>query len=163
VRNVILELRGPPREHAKGQLIRYGVVVGFGYLVAIAVYAGELSIGIAPYAGLGIAFVLNGLFNFALLRLWAFPPSGAGVRSDLTRFCLVAAVSFAVNYAVFGVLYSLLGLEAATAQRLGIIAAAPVTFLANRAWSFRARSRAHRSHDGDDTPASVKNNSYSRM
>jgi putative flippase GtrA len=164
VREVIFDLRGPAGKNAKGQLIRYGIVVGVGYLLAVAVYAGELAAGVPPYAGLGVAFVLNALFNFALLRLWAFPPSGATMRSDFTRFCLVAAASFVVNYSVFAVLYSVLGLEAATAQRLGIIVAAPITFIANRTWSFRTRQHKAVPHaDEEDASASIKKDSYSRM
>ena len=129
-----------PAEHPTLQVIRYGIVVGCGYVLAIAFYAGELAVGIAPYPALGVAFVLNGLFNFGLVRIWAFPPSGRSVRSDLTRFAAVAALSFGVNYASFAALYSAIGLAATTAQRLAIIIAAPVTFLLNRAWSFRAQS-----------------------
>lgn len=123
-----------------GQIVRYVIVVGCGYLLAIAFYSGELDVGVPPYPALGVAFVLNGLFNFALLRVWAFPPSGRGVGSDLRRFCVVATASFVVNYASFAVLYSALGLRATSAQRLAILIAAPVTFLANRLWSFRVRA-----------------------
>ncbi len=149
MKHIIGDLFGPPRTHAKGQLIRYGVVVGFGYLLAIAIYSGELSLGVPPYAGLGVAFVLNGLFNFALLRLWAFPPSGRGARSDFARFCMVAVMSFLLNYASFAVLYSALNLPPATAQRLAIVIAAPLTFLANRVWSFRATGGGPPSGDPD--------------
>jgi putative flippase GtrA len=121
-----------------GQLLRYGIVVACGYLVAIYVYAGELHVGIDPYPALVLAFVLNALFNFSLLRVWAFPPSGRSLASDLRRFGVVAAASFAVNYACFALLYSVVGLQATIAQRLAILVAAPVTFLANRLWSFRA-------------------------
>jgi putative flippase GtrA len=160
---IISDLRGPPNGSAKGQLVRYGIVVGCGYVLAVAAYSAELAVGVPPYLGLGIAFVLNGLFNFALVRVWAFPPSGRGVRSDLTRFCLVAVVSFVVNYATFAVLYSLGGLAATTSQRIGIIIAAPVTFLANRAWSFRARPPPPDAHDDAEAPASARKESYSRM
>lgn len=129
--------RGPWVTYPIGQIVRYGIVVGCGYLLAIAFYSGELTLGIPPYLGLGIAFVLNGLFNFFLIRLWAFPPSGRSMRSDLGRFSTVAAGSFIVNYASFAVLYSVLSIAAATSQRLAIVIAAPVTFLANRFWSFR--------------------------
>lgn len=160
---LIAAVRAPPGERPVGQVIRYGIVAGFGYLLAITSYSGELALGIAPYIALGIAFVLNGLFNFALLRIWAFPPSGRRVHSDLLRFCLVAAVSFLVNYATFAILYSFVGLSATTSQRIGIVIAAPVTFLANRAWSFRVGSSASVSHDDDEAPASARNESYSRM
>ncbi|HEY4809756.1 MAG TPA: GtrA family protein [Solirubrobacteraceae bacterium] len=122
-----------------GQAVRYVAVAGGGYLLAITCYAAELAAGILPYAALGLAFVLNGLFNFALLRAWAFPPSGRSLGTDMARFCVVAAVSFVVNYASFAVLYSAIGLHAVVAQRLAILIAAPVTFFANRLWSFRAR------------------------
>jgi putative flippase GtrA len=122
------------------QVVRYGIVVACGYVLAISFYSGELDIGVPAYPALGIAFVVNGLFNFALLRVWAFPASGRSLGSDLRRFCVVAAVSSAVNYASFAVLYSAIGLHASTAQRLAIVIAAPVTFLANRLWSFRAHA-----------------------
>ena len=153
-----------PVVHPVSQVIRYGVIAGFGYLLAICTYSGELAIGIAPYVGLGIAFVLNGLFNFALIRLWAFPRSGRSLRSDLARFCVVAAASFLVNYAVFAILYSLIGLAADTSQRLGILIAAPVTFLGNRVWSFRSRDSGAKHHpDVTSAATSAKKESYSRM
>jgi putative flippase GtrA len=142
-----------PAEHPTLQLVRYGLVVGCGYLLAIAFYAGELAVGVGPYPALGVAFVLNGLFNFVLIRLWAFPPSGRSARSDLSRFAVVAAVSFGVNYASFAALYSAAGLAATTAQRLAIIIAAPVTFLLNRAWSFRAQETCAAAADPADRHA----------
>ena len=168
-----------PVVHPISQGLRYVVIAGCGYLLAIGAYSGELSLGIAPYLGLGIAFVLNGLFNFALLRVWAFPSSGRSLGSDLARFCAVAAVSFAVNYATFAVLYSAIGLAADTSQRLGILIAAPVTFLGNRVWSFRVHRSEAFDQDADAMPArnelaqvedaggraptSAKKESYSRM
>jgi len=127
-----------PTERPTVQVVRYGLIAGCGYLLAITIYSGELAIGISPYAALGVAFVLNGLFNFALIRLWAFPPSGRAIKSDLIRFAIVAAVSLVFNYASFAVLYSVIGLGASTSQRLAILIAAPVTFLLNRLWSFRS-------------------------
>lgn len=161
----VIEIRSSPRdERLLRQLVRYGIVAGSGYLLAIAFYSGELAVGIAPYLGLGIAFVLNGLYNFVLIRRWAFPPSGRTARSDLSRFCLVAALSFLVNYASFAILYSAIGLHAAIAQRLAILIAAPVTFLANRLWSFRARKPARASQTDDEArAASSRKASYSRM
>jgi putative flippase GtrA len=158
----IAALRTPAGQDVRRQFLRYGIVAGLGYLLAVSAYSGELVIGVPPYVALGIAFVLNGLFNFAMLRVWAFPSSGRSAHSDLLRFCLVAAGSFLVNYATFAVLYSAIGLAAVTAQRVGILVAAPVTFLGNRAWSFRTRSQAQ-PHDGVDIRASVRKDSYSRM
>jgi putative flippase GtrA len=139
-------LGGTPGRSAVGQLLRYGAVAASGYLLAVVFYARELDLGISPYPALAAAFVLNGLFNFSLLRMWVFPASGRSIGSDLGRFCAVAAASFVVNYASFAILYSAIGLPAVSAQRVAILTAAPVTFLANRLWAFRARvSTSHRS------------------
>lgn len=148
-----------------GQLLRYGAIAASGYLLAIALYSAEIDAGVAPYLGLGIAFVINGLYNFALMRRWVFPPSGRRAHHDLARFCVVAAGSFLVNYASFAVLYSAIGLSAQTSQRLAILIAAPVTFIANRLWGFRRMGdRSQDQDEGGSAPAaSPKNRSYSRM
>jgi putative flippase GtrA len=157
-------LRDPPSGNPAIQFVRYGIIAGSGYLLAIVSYSGELALGIAPYPALGVAFMLNGLYNFALLRRWAFPPSGRTASSDLRRFCGAAGASFAVNYASFAVLYSAVGLLASTSQRLAILIAAPVTFLVNRLWSFRTHmAQGERQADCVSTPASARKASYSRM
>src|SRR5262249_38792235 len=51
-------LHRSPSSHGGVQLIRYGIVVVCGYVLAIVLYSGELAIGIEPYLALGIAFVL---------------------------------------------------------------------------------------------------------
>jgi putative flippase GtrA len=129
--------RGSPA--APAQLLRYGAVVGSGYLLAIACYPLELAIGIPPYLAFGITFVANGAYNFGLLRAWVFEPSGRRLRSEIGRFSLVAALSLLVNYAAFTALYATAALSASAAQRTAIVLAAPVGFLANRMWSFRAQ------------------------
>ena len=92
--------------------------------------------------------MVNGLFNFALIRIWAFPPERSGLSSDLTRFCIVAAVSFVVNYASFAVLYSAIGIGAEPHSVFAILIAAPVTFLLNRLWSFRSHPRRTEASSG---------------
>jgi putative flippase GtrA len=140
---VIVRLQQLARGHGiSGQFVRYGVVAASGYVLAIIFYSVEIDIGIAPYLALGIAFVLNGIYNFTLVRLWAFPPSGRGLRSDFGRFCIAAGVSFTVNYASFAILYSSVGIGAKDSQRLAVLIAAPVTFMINKYWSFRQRQPA---------------------
>jgi putative flippase GtrA len=157
-------IAGRGSDRLTGQVIRYGIVAGSGYLLAIALYSGELAVGIPAYPALGIAFVLNGLYNFALVRVWAFPPSGGSLRSELGRFCSVAVLSLVINYGSFAILYSVMGLVATTSQRLAILIAAPVTFFANRLWSFRSRARQPVAQASCESLAtSARNESYSRM
>lgn len=131
-------LRRSPSHDARGQLVRYIIIAGCGYLLAMAIYATELAVGVPPYPAIIVTFVANGLFNFAMMRVWAFPPSGRQPRSELVRFCAVAAGSLVVNYASFAVLYSGLGVPPTPAQAMAIAIAAPFGFVANRLWSFRS-------------------------
>lgn len=140
MQRAVQALTRSPTDHPASQLVRYVIVAGCGYVLAIAIYAAALAVGVPPYAGIVIAFVLNGLFNFAMVRLWAFPPTGRHPRSELARFAGVAAGSLVINYSSFALLYSVLGLPPTVAQALAIAIAAPFGFVANRLWSFRGGS-----------------------
>lgn len=135
---VTTSLLGRADQRLSLQAIRYLIVGGCGYVLAIASYALLVAVGVPPYVAVSLVFVLNGVFNFVMVRLWAFPPSGRQARSEALRFCAVAAGSLVINYSSFALLYSVLGLPATVAQGLSIAIAAPFGFLANRLWSFRA-------------------------
>jgi putative flippase GtrA len=132
-------LQGPADDRAFAQLVRYGVVASLGYLFAVVVYALQLAIGVPAYPAVAVVFVLNGLFNFVGVRLWAFPPSGKQAHHDLGRFVVVAAGSLVINYTAFYLLFSVADLPALLAQAVAIAVAAPFGFVANRLWSFRSR------------------------
>ncbi len=119
------------------QLVRFGVVGALGYLLAMAVYASQIAVGVSAYAAVPAAFILNGLFNFVLNRLWTFPPSGRSIGSELVRFWVVGAASLVANYCALYLLHDVAGLAAVPAQAIAIVAATPVGFLGNKLWSFR--------------------------
>lgn len=126
-------------------MLRFLVVGACGYVLAMALYAGEIAIGISPYAAVPPVFVANGLFNFTLNRHWSFPRSGRRVHDELGRFAIVAAVSLVVNYSVLFLLYGVAGVAAVPAQAVAILVATPVGFLGNKFFSFaRPRSEAAR-------------------
>lgn len=137
--DLVRDLRRPADERAFNQLLRYVVVAGLGYCFAVGVYALELAIGVPEYPAVAVVFVLNGLFNFVGVRLWAFPPSGQKAHRDLGRFAVVAGGSLIINYTSFYLLFSVADLPALLAQALAIAIAAPFGFIANRLWSFRTR------------------------
>ena len=128
-----------PRGESAGQLTRYVVVGACGYVLAMALYAIEIALGVDPYVAVPPVFVANGLFNFFVNRHWSFPRSGLPLRTELGRFCVVALGSLVVNYASLYLLYDVAGLPAVPAQALAIVIATPVGFLGNKLWSFNAR------------------------
>jgi len=125
----------PPRNHRE-EMLRFLIVGGCGYLLAVLFYAGELKVGLSPYAAVPPMFIANGLFNFILNRHWSFPRSGRAVHDELGRFAVVATVSLVVNYTTLFLLYDVGGLPAVPAQALAILVATPVGFLGNKFFSF---------------------------
>jgi putative flippase GtrA len=123
---------------SRQQLLRYLVVGGCGYVLALVLYAGQLAVGVPPFTAVPLAFVANGLFNFAVNRIWSFPSSGRTVQHELGRFGIIALASLVVNYGSMYLLYEVVGVAALPAQALAIIIATPVGFLGNKLWSFRA-------------------------
>jgi putative flippase GtrA len=89
----------PAGARASAELVRYGVVASLGYVLAVALYGLQLALGVPEYPAVAVVFVLNGLFNFMGVRLWAFPPSGKRAHHDLGRFAVVAAASLVINTA----------------------------------------------------------------
>jgi putative flippase GtrA len=120
------------------EAVRYVIVGATGYALGIAIYAGLIELGLSPYLALPPAFVLNGLYNFALNRAWSFPASGLPVRVELGRFCVVAAVTLIANYATLYALHDGLGIAPVPAQMLAGVLVVPIGFLGNKLWSFRA-------------------------
>lgn len=129
---------GTRPEQTAGQLVRYSIIGGCGYLLAMALYGLQIAAGVEPYTAVPAAFVANGMFNFFANRAWSFPGSGRPLRHEFTRFWIVGLVSLVVNYACLYVLYDVAGMPPVPAQALAIVAATPVGFLGNKLWSFRA-------------------------
>lgn len=102
----------------------------------MALYSALIALEVSPYVALPPVFVLNGLYNFSLARVWAFPASGRPLRQELTRFCAVAVVSLIANYAFLFLLHDGFGMPAVPAQALAIALSVPVGFLGNKLYSF---------------------------
>jgi len=125
----------PPHDHRE-ELLRFLLVGGCGYVLAMLLYAGEIAIGVSAYAAVPPVFVANGLFNFTLNRHWSFPRSGRRIHDELGRFAIVAAVSLLVNYAALYLLHGVGDVPAVPAQALAVVVATPVGFLGNKLFSF---------------------------
>lgn len=126
------------RDHVVGQAARYVAVAGTGLVVALLIFALQIELGVNEYAAVLSTFVINGVFNFVGFRLWAFPRSGYRPVGEVGRFTTVAIGSLGINYSVFAVSFDVVGLSALPAQTVAIAVAAPIGFMANRLWTFKA-------------------------
>lgn len=120
-----------------GQLVRFAVVGASGYVLNLAVYSLALSAHVEYRAAATGAFIVALVNNFAWNRLWTFRDAPGAVHHQALRFVFVSGAAFLVSLAVLSVLVRAGGVPKVPAEALAIVAVTPVSFLANRLWSFR--------------------------
>jgi dolichol-phosphate mannosyltransferase len=116
--------------------IRFGLVGASGYVVNVAVYSTELRAGIDYRLAATASFLVAASSNYFLNRTWTFGTSGR-VRIEAPRFLAVSAAALSANILVLTILVHG-GLPKLEAQALAIVVIAPLSFLANKWWAFRA-------------------------
>jgi putative flippase GtrA len=121
------------------QLARFAVVGASGYAINLAVFAAaihsRLDYRVAATAAFGVA-LLN---NFAWNRLWTFRDARGSTRAQAARFVVVSVAAFLLSLVVLASLVRL-GAPELPAEAAAVLAITPVSFLANKLWSFRQRA-----------------------
>jgi len=123
------------------QLLRFAVVGASGYVVNLAVFTLALhgagaDYRVAAVAAFGVAVSNNFLWN----RRWTFrAETGRAERAhhQAVRFLIVSVGAFLVGLALLTALVEFAGVAELPAQALSIVAVTPISFLANKLWSFR--------------------------
>lgn len=123
------------------QLVRFALVGTSGYAVNLAVFALALGSGVDYRAAALTAFVVALANNFVWNRLWTFRTAIGPLESQAARFVLVSTGAFLVSLAILSVLVRDAGAPKLLAQAAALVAVTPVSFIANKLWSFRAASR----------------------
>jgi dolichol-phosphate mannosyltransferase len=122
------------------QFVRFAAVGASGYVVNLGVFVvaiHALSVHYRVAAVLG--FLVAVTSNFLLNRHWTFA-AHAGRRShQAARFLIVSVAAFLLGLVLLSVLVGGFGLPSVLAQAISIVAATPLSFVANRRWTFRAR------------------------
>jgi putative flippase GtrA len=134
-------LPGVLREVRRGshwaQLMRFATVGASGYFVNLAVYWLALNAKVEYRAAATAAFVVALVNNFAWNRVWTFRDSPGRMGGQALRFVIVSTAAFVLALAVLSVLVRDAGISKLVAQAVAIVAVTPVSFLANKLWSFR--------------------------
>jgi len=123
------------------QLLRFGAVGASGYAVNLAIFWVGLRAKLDYRAAATAAFAVALVNNFAWNRLWTFRDAPGRVHGQALRFVVVSGAAFVVSLAVLAVLVRDAGFPKLPAQALAIVLVTPLSFLANKMWSFRT-SRA---------------------
>jgi putative flippase GtrA len=119
------------------QLAKFCVVGASGYAVNLGVYTALLH-------GAGMHYLLAAVCSFAVAvtnnytwnRLWTFRRQRGHVFLQGARFLLVSLLALGANLAALAALVAL-GVPKVPAQAAAIILVTPLSFLANKLWSFR--------------------------
>ncbi len=136
--------RPPPHLAALvGEFLRFGVVGTLGFLVDTAVLYAGLALGLGPWLGRALSYLVAATTTYTLNRVWTFRGRGDGRRParQWLLFLLVNLGGFAVNYGVYGMLIALSPLVAAypvLGVAAGSIAGLSVNFTLSRRLVFRA-------------------------
>ncbi len=125
------------RPDAWWQLVRFALVGASGYVVNLAVFALTVEgAGIAYPAGATLAFLVAVSNNFLWHRRWTFRASDIRARHQVARFLIVSVAAFVGGLVLLGAAVELLGAAEVPAQAGAIIAITPLSFVANKLWTF---------------------------
>jgi len=130
---------GVRRRDAWLQLLRFGVVGVSGYVVNLAVFALALNSGGMSYLlAATVAFLAAVSNNFLWNRRWTFKRDEhhRPVHHQAARFLTVSVVAFLVGLGLLAALVEGAGMPEVPAQAVAIVAVTPLSFLANKLWSF---------------------------
>jgi len=130
---------GVRRRDAWLQLLRFAVVGVSGYVVNLAVFALALNgAGMSYLLAATAAFLVAVSNNFLWNRRWTFrrDEHHRPVHHQAARFLTVSVVAFLVGLGLLAALVEGAGMPEVPAQAVAIVAVTPLSFLANKLWSF---------------------------
>lgn len=121
------------------ELARFGAVGASGYAINLAVFSGAVSARVDYRAAATIAFGVALVNNFVWNRLWTFRGANGRKRTQAFRFVTVSVLAFLLSLAVLDLLVRTAGVPKVPAEAAAVLAVTPLSFLANKLWSFRQR------------------------
>ena len=135
---VLRELRRPTHWF---QLARFGAVGASGYAINLVVFAGAVAAGLHYIAAATVAFVVALVNNFVWNRIWTFRGAHGSTSGQAARFLVVSTAAFLLSLAILDSLVGGARMPKVAAEAIAVLAVTPLSFLANKLWSFRARSQ----------------------
>lgn len=119
------------------QLAKFCTVGGSGYVVNLVVYSWLVwNVGLAYGAAAVCSFLVAVSNNYAWNRAWTFAEQRANAAAQGLKYFLVSLGGLGGNLAVLTLLVAL-GADKVPAQAVAIAVMTPLTFAANKLWSFR--------------------------
>jgi len=121
------------------QFVKFGIVGVSNTLLFLAVYTLLLrGFGVWYLAASAIGFVVGAVNGFLLNRRWTFR-GHVGDALTPVRWGVVQSGGLLLNLALVALCVSGLNMDELVGQAVAIAIVVVVTFLANRAWTFRTQ------------------------
>lgn len=132
----------PPMRATIEQFLRFGVVGTVGFVVDAGVLLGMMALGLGPYGGRVVSYLIAASTTFALNRAWTFRTArrDAPVAAQWGRFVLLNLAGFAANYGTYAALVAGVPLVAAhpvLGVAAGSVAGMFINFGLSRRFVFR--------------------------
>ena len=119
------------------QFIKFGIVGVSNTLITFAVYTLLLKVfGVWYLAASAIGFIVGATNGFLLNRRWTFREH-VGDAFTPVRWAIVQACGLGLNIGLLYLWVEKVGVDKLVGQALSIVVVTTLTFLANRAWTFR--------------------------
>jgi putative flippase GtrA len=130
---------GVRKPHNWLQLVRFACVGASGYVVNLVVFFICAHIIKIDYRLSAVfAFVVSVINNFLWNRHWTFGAHHGHPIFQAMRFFAVSLIAFGFSFIVLVALVSGTGMPKVVAQAIAIVAATPLSFIAQKLWSFKA-------------------------
>jgi putative flippase GtrA len=118
------------------EALKFCLVGAGGYAVNTCAFALSVALGSQELLAATAAFGAAVAVNFWCNRRWTFAARDGAAGGQAARFLLVSVGAFAFGAAVLELLTGAASIPALPAQAASIVAATPLNFLGNKAWSF---------------------------
>jgi putative flippase GtrA len=133
---------GDPEPGPLTRPLRFLVVGASGLVVNLVAFAALHAAGVGAMPAATGAFAVAVANNFWWNRTWTFSARSAGTgHRQAVRFLAVSAGAFLFTASLLSLAISV-GAAPLAAEALAIAAATPLSFAANRAWTFAPRFHA---------------------
>jgi putative flippase GtrA len=129
--STVLSTAAAPLARLLGEFLRFGVVGTVGFVVDAAVLMAAIALGLGPWLGRVLSYLLGATTTFGLNRAWTWrstPRDAVGRRWAI--FLAVNLVGFACNYGTYAALITGVPLVAANPV-LGVAAGSLAGMLGN--------------------------------
>jgi putative flippase GtrA len=120
------------------EALKFCLVGAGGYAVNTCAFALSVALGSQELLAATAAFGAAVAVNFWCNRRWTFAATDRSPSGQAARFLLVSLAAFAFGAAVLELLTGPGSIPVLPAQAASIVAATPLNFLGNKAWSFAA-------------------------